>query len=78
MDSSRRSESLPSPHLFLSLVLISFSLENGHSTDAVVTGNVVYFEEFCQLWEDCVHIIFFKAYKHSLGTAERESIGRVQ
>ena len=34
MDNSRRSERLPSPHLFLSWVLISFSLENDRSTDA--------------------------------------------
>ena len=42
IDSSRRSESLLSPHRFLSWVLINFSLENDRSTEAVVTGIVAY------------------------------------
>ena len=42
MERSIKSESLFSPHRFLSTVLISLSFENDRSTEAVVTGMVAY------------------------------------
>ena len=42
MERSIKSESLFSPHWFLSTVLISLSFENDRSTEAVVTGMVAY------------------------------------
>ena len=64
IDSSRRSESLLSPHRFLSWVFINFSLENDRSTEAVVTGIV------CQTREKLIrsHIITYHISYSLLGT----------